>query len=78
METKPKWAFIFSVRFWVMVVGIVSVYAQAKGWIGEPERNAIAAFSAAFLTVGTVDRIGDKKVEAAKIISPVENDIVNG
>ncbi len=67
METRPKFAFLKSVRFWVMVGGIASLYLQAKGWIGTAERDAIASFSALFLTVGTVDRYADKKVEAAEV-----------
>lgn len=67
METKPQFAFLSSTRFWAIVIASVSVYAQTKGWIGDPEMVLIASISTAFTLVRTVDRIGDKKVEAAEI-----------
>jgi len=68
METN-KWAFTRAPRFWVMLAGALSVYLEMKGWIGEPETVLIATVSAIFITVQTVDRFGDKKVEAAEIAS---------
>lgn len=66
METN-KLAFLGAPRFWVMIAGALSVYLQMKGWIGEPETVLIASISAIFITVQTIDRFGDKKVEAADI-----------
>lgn len=66
METN-KWAFLGAPRFWVMIAGALSVYLEMKGLIGEPETVLIATVSAIFITVQTVDRFGDKKVEAADI-----------
>jgi len=57
---KPWWAFIESPRFWVMLLGTVSIYLETKGWIGEAERNLIASIAAIFITVKTVDRVVDK------------------
>ncbi len=59
--------FLKSNRFWAIVIGALSVYAQSKGWIGDPEMVAIATIMGGYVTVRTVDRVGDKKVEAAKI-----------
>ena len=69
---KDKFAFLSSTRFWAIVVAAVSVYLEVKGYIGEPERNLIAAISTGFVTVRTIDRIGDKKVEAAEATAEKE------
>lgn len=55
-KIDPWWAFIRSTRFWVMILGSLAVYAETKGWIGEPERNLIATISTVFITVKTLDR----------------------
>jgi hypothetical protein len=59
-ENEPWWAFIQSTRFWAAVIGILSIYLESKGWIGEPEKLALASLAAVFVTVKTVDRISDK------------------
>lgn len=64
---NTTWDFLRAPRFWVMIAGALSVYLQMKGWIGEPETVLIATISAVFITVKTVDRFGDKRVEAADI-----------
>lgn len=56
-------SFLKSNRFWVMIIGALSVYAQAKGWIGENEMKLIATLSAGFITVRTVDRTVEKLSE---------------
>lgn len=66
-NTDDKWAFTRAPRFYVMLAGTFSVYLQMKGWIGEPETILIASTSAIFLATKTIDRFGDKKVEAADI-----------
>lgn len=48
--------FLKSNRFWALVIGAVAVYLEAKGFIGEAERNLIAIISASFITVRTIDR----------------------
>lgn len=50
-----------------MIIGAFSIYAQSKGWIGDPEMLLIATITAGFIGVQTLDRFGDKKVEAAEI-----------
>lgn len=63
VPTKEPWnAFIYSTRFWIMVVGVLSVYLEAKGfsWWGEAERNLVASLAAIFVTVRTIDRLGEK------------------
>ena len=59
-KIKPWWAFLQSNRFWVMSLGILSIYLEQKGLIGEPEMTAIASFSALFLAVRTIDRSVDR------------------
>lgn len=59
-QNDPWWVFATSNRFWVMLLGAVAVYLEAKGWIGEAERNLIATVSAIFVTVRTLDRSAEK------------------
>jgi len=60
-EEKEPWnAFIHSTRFWVMLLGALSIYLETKSWIGEAERNLIATVSALFLATRTIDRLGEK------------------
>lgn len=54
------YSFLTSTRFWVMILGALSIYGEAKGWIGEPERNLIATISTVFITVKTLDRGAEK------------------
>lgn len=53
---RPWYDFLTSNRFWALILGALSVYAETKGWIGEPERNLIATITSIFITVGTIDR----------------------
>ena len=56
-----KFAFLSSTRFWAMVLAAATVYLEAKGWLGEAERNLIATIAVGFTTIRTVDRnLGDK------------------
>lgn len=71
-----KFAFLSSTRFWALIIGAVSVYLQTKGYIGEPEMQLIATIMAGFTVIRTVDRIGDQKVEAAKVAA--ETVVVSG
>lgn len=65
---KTKFAFLYSSRFWALFIGAASIYAQSKGWIGEPEMMFIATMTAGFAAIRTVDRnFGDKQVEAAEV-----------
>ena len=70
---SDKFQFIFATRFWVMIIGSLAVYLEAKGWIGEPERNLIATMSAIFIGVYTLDRVSEKvgrtKVDAKEEIA---------
>ena len=54
-------SFVRSTRFWVMLAGVFTVYLQAKGLIGEAETTLIASISAFFVTIRTIDRIGESK-----------------
>lgn len=56
-----KFDFIYSTRFWALALGALSIYLEAKGFIGEPERNLIATIVAGFTAIRTIDRnMGDK------------------
>ena len=60
MEIPENLRFLMAPRFWVMIFGSLSIYAESKGWIGEAERNLIATISAIFIGVQTVDRVSEK------------------
>ena len=68
-EFMSKLDFLTSSRFWAMVIGAVSIYLKAKGWIGEPEMLLIAIITAGFTVIRTADRISEQKVLAAGIAS---------
>lgn len=56
-----EFSFVQSTRFWVMLVGAVSVYLNAKGLIGDAEMTLVASVSALFVSIRTIDRFGEKK-----------------
>jgi hypothetical protein len=64
-----KWEFLYSTRFWSLVIGAASVYLQAKGFIGEPEMLLIATITSGFIIVKTADRMSEQKVLAAGVSS---------
>lgn len=66
-EIKPQWAFLTSTRFWALVLAAVAIYLQQKGILGTEEMQLIASITGGFTIIRTVDRTGDKKVEAAEI-----------
>lgn len=66
MKEDSTWAFLKAPRFWALIIGAVAIYLQAKGWIGESEMLLIATITAGFITVKTIDRVGDKAVEASQ------------
>ena len=53
-------SFLHSNRFWVIIIGAVAIYLQAKGIIGEPEMTLVATVAGLFVTVRTVDRAFEK------------------
>jgi hypothetical protein len=63
---NPKFAFLTSTRFWAMIIAAVAIYLQTKGWIGDAEMMLIATIASGFTVIGTVDRLGDKNVEASE------------
>lgn len=64
---QNTFTFLQSSRFWAIVVAALSIYLKTKGWIGDAEMVLISSVMGGFTLVRTVDRIGDKKVEAAQI-----------
>ena len=73
-EIKSECGFIYKLNFWVMVLGFVSVYASAKGWIGEPERNFLAGLAGAFVTVQQLNRVTDKRNTAMVAVAQKQVD----
>ena len=64
MKTFP---FLYATRFWAMVIAAASVYAQAKGWIAQPEMLLIATITSGFVIVRTVDRATEQPIIAAAV-----------
>lgn len=62
-----KLEFLTSTRFWAMIVGALAIYLETKGYIGEPEMQLISTIMGVFITVRTVDRFAEKRVEAATV-----------
>jgi len=67
MNTQSKFAFLTSNRFWALIIGAVSIYLKAKGIFGEPEMMLISTITAGFITVKTIDKLGESKVISAGI-----------
>jgi len=70
---SDKFAFLGSTRFWAMVIGLVMVYLEAKGWIGELEAKLIEGLMAGFITVRTVDRAFEKSGSVDTGKTPMPN-----
>jgi hypothetical protein len=67
MKQQSSFEFLKASRFWAMVIGAVSIYLRAKGFIGEAEMQLIATLTAGFVVVRTVDKnTGEAAIEAAK------------
>jgi hypothetical protein len=64
---NEKLEFLYSTRFWALVVGAVMFYLQTKGIVGEPEMILVNTVLGGFIGLRTVDRIADKQVEAANV-----------
>jgi len=58
-KTKSNFEFLKATRFWVMVLGGISIYLESKGLIGIEERNLIATLSASFVAVRTIDKLNE-------------------
>jgi hypothetical protein len=56
---NEKFLFLTSTRFWVMVLGAVSVYLYTKGWIGDAEVKLLEILTAGFVGIKTVDKFGE-------------------
>ena len=52
--------FLNSNRFWAAVLAGVAIYLEAKGIIGEAERNLVATITASFIAIRTIDRASEK------------------
>ncbi len=72
MTEDPKWAFLTSVRFWQLALaGIaagLNIWQQSQNWV-LGVTTAIGTWLGGSVVVRTIDRVSDKKVEAAEIAS---------
>lgn len=66
---NSKFDFILAPRFIALVIGALSIYAKAKGLIGEPEMVLISTIMGGFIGVRTLDRMSEQKVLAAAVTS---------
>jgi len=57
---NEKFEFLLSTRFWAMIIGAVVLYLQSKGLIGKEEMVLVETIMAGFISVRTVDRLGEK------------------
>ena len=68
---SEKFAFMFSSRFWVLILGSAGTVLSNPEFATLPWYTSLGKFlgllSAGFITIRTIDRMGDKKVEAAEI-----------
>ncbi len=66
-----RFAFLFSNRFWVLLLGAASTVLIDPNFPLQEWYITLGKFlgivSAGFITINTLDRTSDKKVEAAKI-----------
>lgn len=62
-----NFGFLLAPRFWALVIGALSIYAQNKGWIGDAEMQLIATITGGFIVVRTADRASEQKVLAAGV-----------
>ncbi len=62
---KSEWGFILSTRFWAIVIGAVALALNQEGLLADSYMIAITTIVGGFTVVRTIDRQGDKKVEAA-------------
>ena len=70
---NDKWAFIYSTRFWAILIIAVVGYLEVKGWIDEPLKVLIWTIAGSFGIVRTVDRFSEKLGEPpTPTDSPVE------
>lgn len=60
MKQEEWYAFLKAPRFWVMLAGIISIYLEKKGVLGEDEMMMIASISSLFVAIKTFDRSMDR------------------
>jgi hypothetical protein len=67
-----KFDFIFSTRFWALVIGAVMFYLKAKGWVGESEMILVNTILAGFITIKTIDKnTGEASIKSAELAGSV-------
>lgn len=61
METiKNKFAFVFSTRFWAMILAATVQYLESEGTISANSSQFLTTVFAGFIGVRTVDRFSEK------------------
>lgn len=71
MLNNDKWSFILAPRFWAIVIAAVGLALYQDGIISLAWVTAITTITGGYATVRTIDRISDKKIEAAEISSNI-------
>lgn len=66
VKTPGKFEFLLAPRFWAMVIGILSIYLEKKGLLGQDEMTMLASLTALFIGVRTFDRSVELLVEDKK------------
>ena len=59
-DKEMDFRFLKSTRFWAMLLGVLSVYLESRGILGENERDLIASIAAIFIGINSFDRTVDK------------------
>lgn len=67
MNEHNTWAFLKAPRFWAIVVAAVALALYQDGFISLAWVTAITTITGGYATVRTIDRMSDKKVEAAAV-----------
>ncbi len=66
-KMNDKFSFLLAPRFIALVIGALMFYLQTKNIVGEAEMILVNTILAGYITVRTIDRVSDKKVEAAEV-----------
>lgn len=57
---ENKFSFVYSTRFWALVVGAIVLYLQTKGIIGKEEVILLETILGGFVGIRTIDRFAEK------------------
>lgn len=64
-----KFDFIYSTRFWSLVIGAVIFYLKSKGFIGEAEMVLVETILVGFIGIKTIDKnVGEANIKSAELV----------